>query len=72
MTRETTPLKAIRQKCLECAERPKDVRYCLSTDCPLHPYRFGHNPARKGIGPGLIKKSSIESSNLTNKGGLNA
>lgn len=46
-----TPLKAARAKCLECAGgRPSLVRKCDSEDCPLYLYRFGRNPARKGIG----------------------
>jgi hypothetical protein len=46
-----TPLKAIRKKCLECTcGSPKEVKECHITDCPLHPYRFGKNPKRVGIG----------------------
>lgn len=48
MTR--TPLKAIRAKRLECTGRPKDIRLCPSLECPLHLYRMGKNPNRKGIG----------------------
>ena len=47
----STPLKAIRAKCLDCsADQPKEVRLCPITDCPLYPFRMGHNPNRKGIG----------------------
>jgi hypothetical protein len=43
-----TPLKAIRQHCLECVGNCReDVRTCTGTDCPLWPYRFGANPYRK-------------------------
>jgi hypothetical protein len=46
-----SPLKAIRAKCLDCcAEQPSEVRLCPSENCPLWPYRMGHNPNRKGIG----------------------
>ena len=46
-----TPLKAIREKCLDCcADQPGEVRACPSEKCPLWPYRMGHNPNRKGIG----------------------
>lgn len=46
-----TPLKAIRKKCLDCScFQPKEVRKCPISNCPLYPYRFGHNPAKKGIG----------------------
>lgn len=46
-----TPLKAIRAKCLDCmCEQPSEVRLCPCEDCPLYPYRMGHNPSRTGIG----------------------
>jgi len=43
-----TPLKVIRLKCLECAGSFKAIKDCVSIDCPLYIYRFGHNPALKG------------------------
>jgi len=46
-----TPLKAVREKCLECsANQPKEVKLCDISDCPLYLYRFGKNPNRKGVG----------------------
>jgi len=46
-----TPMKAIRAKCLDCCcGSSNEVRLCPSEDCPLWPYRFGHNPNRKGTG----------------------
>jgi len=46
-----TPIKAIRAKCLDCCcNQRKEVRLCPIPDCSLYPYRFGHNPVRKGIG----------------------
>jgi hypothetical protein len=37
-----TPLKAIRQHCLQCGDgTPKDVSTCPITDCYLWHYRFG-------------------------------
>ncbi len=49
--RELTPLKAIRAKCLDCCVgSAHEVRRCQISDCSLHPYRFGHNPKRAGIG----------------------
>lgn len=48
---ETTPLKAIRAKCLDCCcFIPSEVKLCPATGCPLYPFRFGHNPNRKGVG----------------------
>lgn len=49
--KELTPVRAIRVKCLECqGNHYKEVRNCPSTDCPLHTFRLGKNPNRKGIG----------------------
>lgn len=53
-------LKAIRLQCLQCVETEMDVKECtgkllFDQDCTLWPYRFGKNPALKGIrggGPG--------------------
>ena len=61
-----TPLRAIRQHCLACASRPKDVRECPSTECILYQYRMGRNPARKGIGPKKVYARSISDSVLPN------
>lgn len=55
---EMTPLKAIRAKCLDCmCSQPAEVRLCPCEDCPLYPYRMGHNPNRKGIGGKFEPKS---------------
>lgn len=44
----TTPLKAIREKCLDCCcGQANEVKLCPCTDCALFPYRFGKNPFRK-------------------------
>ena len=46
-----TPMRAIRSKCLDCClNSAAEVRMCPVRDCALYPYRFGHNPNRKGIG----------------------
>ena len=39
-----TPMKAIRAKCLECAESMAEVRECPVKDCSLYPFRMGHRP----------------------------
>ena len=70
-----TPLKAIRAKCLDCSyNQPKEVKLCPIPDCPLFPYRYGHNPARKGHGPGIAllgPKAGVVSANPTNTEVLN-
>lgn len=44
----TSPLKAIRAKCLDCCcDQGTEVKLCPASDCPLHPFRFGKNPYRK-------------------------
>ena len=40
-----TPLKAIREKCLDCCcGQANEVKLCPAVDCPLHEFRFGRNP----------------------------
>jgi hypothetical protein len=46
-----TPLKAIRKHCIDCSGfSMAEVKRCELKDCPLWPYRMGHNPKRKGKG----------------------
>ena len=45
---EKSPLKAIRQHCLECScGSAYEVKNCVIHDCNLYPFRMGHNPNRK-------------------------
>jgi len=45
-----TPVKSIRKKCLQCtAERYKEVRFCLVTECAIYPYRMGRRPDKSTI-----------------------
>lgn len=57
------PVKAIRAKCLDCAGGMKEVRLCSTESCPLHPYRMGRNPQRRGIGGRQIREDSPENLN---------
>jgi|TARA_B100001964_G_C14209578_1_gene589830 hypothetical protein len=58
---ELTPLKAIRFHCLQCVGwHPSDVKHCTGKFCPLHPYRFGTNPEREGIGGKSYSKRVAE------------
>ena len=46
--RAQNPLKAIREKCLDCCcDNAAEVRKCVDTDCALWPFRMGTNPFRK-------------------------
>ena len=46
-----TPLRAIREKCLDCcAGLASEVKLCPCINCTLHPYRLGRNPALAGKG----------------------
>jgi len=52
-------VKTIRKFCLECmGGSSKLVAECKS-DCPLHPYRFGKNPKRAGMGQILNLKATL-------------
>lgn len=40
-----SPLKAIRQFCIDCnGGSPYEVKNCTSPKCALYPFRFGKNP----------------------------
>lgn len=39
--RKLTRIKAIRARCVECADGYKDIECCAATDCALFPLRFG-------------------------------
>jgi hypothetical protein len=45
--RAQNPLKAIREKCLDCCcANAAEVRKCVAVDCALWPFRMGANPFR--------------------------
>jgi len=47
-SKELTPVKAIRHKCMECSNwQYIEVKTCQMDDCPLFPYRLGKNPSIK-------------------------
>ena len=49
--KKLTPLRAIRQNCLECCgNSANEVKQCGRSDCPLYLFRLGKNPCRQGIG----------------------
>jgi hypothetical protein len=63
---ECTPIKSIRKHCLWCCCGSFNlVKNCPTGDCPLWIYRFGTNPARKGVGnnskmPSECEKVAVE------------
>lgn len=64
---ELTPVKAIRKKCLSCAENAAEVKRCEITDCALYEFRMNTRP--KGSRPlKAIRKECLDcmggSSNL--------
>jgi len=44
-----TPLKAIREKCLDCAQSKREVALCNIVDCSLWEYRFGTRPTQEMV-----------------------
>jgi hypothetical protein len=47
-----SPLKVIREKCLDCScGNSAEVRDCAVHSCALWPFRMGRNPNRAGLGP---------------------
>ena len=46
MQTHNSPLKAIREKCLECScGQAYEIKMCPITDCPLYRFRYGKKPA---------------------------
>lgn len=47
MKKITSPLKAIRAKCMECSNFSfNEIKLCPIEKCELYPFRFGKNPYR--------------------------
>ena len=45
-----TPIKSIREKCIDCSGgQLKEVRLCPVTDCALYPYRMGKRPSEADL-----------------------
>jgi hypothetical protein len=46
--KKMTPLSQIHKFCVDClGGQPKLVKGCTSKNCPLYPYRTGHNTNSK-------------------------
>ena len=69
-----TPLKAIREKCLDCTNnQPVEIRLCTIKKCALWPFRMGHNPNRAGLGGNVENfraKTARESGHTGQSGGV--
>ena len=66
-----TPIKAIRAKCIDCCcGQIYEVTKCVCVDCPLYPYRMGHNPKLKGKGGNIanLNKSNQARERMGNVG----
>jgi hypothetical protein len=47
--KEITPMKAIRQKCLDCScGSSEEVKKCFAKKCPLYQFRFGYKLDENG------------------------
>ena len=47
--KEVTPMKAIRQKCLDCScGSSEEVKNCFAKKCPLYHFRFGYKLDENG------------------------
>jgi hypothetical protein len=47
--KEVTPMKAIRQKCLDCScGSNEEVKNCFAKKCPLYQFRFGYKLDENG------------------------
>ena len=58
--RAQNPLKAIRDKCLDCCcGNAAEVRKCVAFDCGLWPFRMGMNPFRKKRALSLQQKHEL-------------
>lgn len=69
MQTHNSPLKAIREKCLECScGQAYEVKMCPITDCPLYHFKYGKKPikpnlsdeAREMLRQSALKKFSKE------------
>lgn len=67
--KRTSPVKAIRLKCLDCCcGSSHEVKLCSVTNCPLYPFRFGKNPNRAGLGSSDHFKARIAHSTNETEG----
>ena len=64
MSKGTTPIRTIREKCLGCCGyQRQEVKYCTAVSCPLWPYRHGHRPIPEDTEAHLQAKADMEERN---------
>jgi len=60
MEYRTNPIRAIRDKCLDCSGgQYKEVEHCPITKCPLWPFRMGKNPYHSKASDEVRRRSGI-------------
>ncbi len=63
--KKRTPLRAIREKCLDCVcGSSQEVSLCPSGDCPLWAFRFGRNPNVKLSDEERARRAQMARENL--------
>ena len=63
-----TALKAIRAKCLDCmCNQVAEVTRCPCQDCPLYPFRMGHNPNKKKRELSEAQKAALDKARNSRK-----
>lgn len=68
MSKQQTPLQAIRELCLNCSDdNPQEVRICPIKECGLHPFRFGRdrNQRSPSVSIGIAPSSHSVTITLT-------
>jgi hypothetical protein len=58
-TRTLPPLRAIRARCIGCAESARAVRECAFQDCDLWPWRLGRDAGGVAAGDARRKRKAM-------------
>ena len=62
MNYKKSPVKAIREKCIDCSGGShKEVKLCPATQCPIYPFRMGKNPFHSRASDNVRQRSGVES-----------
>ena len=72
MGKKRVTVATIRKHCMICTNGSYDaIRECPSTECPLYPFRMGHNPnykeSTKKIKSKLAKKQGLDKLGLKSR-----